>query len=133
MSGIKSLVVTICATVSAATLVLLTVVQVLHWQASRQEFDQLRKELREPRYEYKVLAIQSEGHDRTGDDAMKFTSITPSEKELSVLGAGGWEIVGTYLEMETAFPNFGKAEYVTGMQPNVRPQRVVLILRHRIA
>lgn len=45
---------------------------------------------------------------------MKFSSITPDEKAVSALGDAGWEVVGTYLEMETAYPNFGKAEYVTG-------------------
>jgi hypothetical protein len=33
--------------------------------------------------------------------------------------------------METAHPNFGNSEYVTGLQPNIRPQRVVLVLRRR--
>jgi hypothetical protein len=41
-------------------------------------------------------------------------------------------IVGSYLEIETAYPNFGDSKYVTGLQPNVRPQRLVLVLRHRI-
>lgn len=63
---------------------------------------------------------------------MKSTSVTPSQDELSKLGAEGWELVGSYLEMETAFPNFGNAGYVTGLQPNVRPQRAVLIFRRRL-
>jgi hypothetical protein len=120
MSGVRGLVVSICAVVS--TLALLALVGV-HLLESRQE----------PRYEYKIVTVESEGHARTGEAAMKFTSITPNEKELSKLGDAGWEVVGTYLEMETAYPNFGKAEYVTGLQPNVRPQRVVMILRHRLA
>jgi hypothetical protein len=123
MSGARGLIVTTCAVLSALGLLALVAMHVLIWTDSRKE----------PRYEYKVLAVQSEGLDRTGDAAMKFSSITPSEKELSKLGDAGWEVVGTYLEMETAYPNFGKAEYVTGLQPNVRPQRLVMIMRHRFA
>lgn len=122
MSGIKSVVVTVCAAVSTLALLALVAVHALEWSENRAT----------RHYEYKVFAVQSEGHDRTGDAAMKFTSITPSDSELSKMGGDGWEVVGTYLEMETAYPNFGKAEYVTGLQPNVRPQRVVLILRRPV-
>ena len=41
--------------------------------------------------------------------------------------------IRVYLEMETAFPNSGSAKYVTGPQPNVRPQRLVLILQRRVS
>ena len=132
MTGVKSLIVTIGAAVSALALAGLVVIQVLSWQEGRDELAQLRKELREPRYEYRVIGVSSEGQDRTGEAAMKYTSVTPSHEELSKLGAEGWELVGSYLEMETAFPNFGNAGYVTGLQPNIRPQRAVLILRRRI-
>jgi hypothetical protein len=132
MSGVKSLIVTIGTAVSALALAGLVVIQVLSWRESRDELAQLRKELREPRYEYKVIDVSSEGQDRTGEAAMKYTSVTPKQEELSKLGAEGWEVVASYLEMETAFPNFGNAGYVTGLQPNIRPQRAVLILRRRI-
>lgn len=122
MSGNKNVVVTVCAVVSAIALMILVASQVLLWNDGRMG----------PRYEYKVLAVAAEGHERTGEAAMKFATITPDDTQLSKLGAAGWELVGTYLEMETAYPNFGKAEYVTGLQTNVRPQRLVMILRHRI-
>ena len=121
ISGKTSAVVTVCSVLSALALMVLVAIQVLIWTDGRAA----------PQYEYKILAVSAEGYDRTGEDAMKFTTVTPKETELSKLGAAGWEVVGTYLEMETAFPNFGKAEYVTGLQTNVRPQRLVMILRHR--
>ena len=132
MTDTRGLIVTIGAVLSTLALIGLVVLQLLQWQESRDDFEQVRRDIRQPRYEYKVLAVQSEGHERTGESALKFATVTPSEAELSKLGAAGWEVVGSYLEMETAYPNFGKAEYVTGLQPNIRPQRVVMILRRRM-
>jgi hypothetical protein len=51
--------------------------------------------------------------------------------ELNSLGAQGWEVAGTWLEQETVHPNFGKSEYVTGLQPNVRPSRLVVLLKRQ--
>lgn len=66
---------------------------------------------------------------RRGPDAFDYTSINLSDAALDSLGKCGWELVGTYLEMETAFPNFGESGYVTGLQPNFRPQCLVLIFK----
>ena len=85
----------------------------------------------QPKYDYKVVTYMTEGNSRDGDGALKFSSVQINEGELSSMGAEGWELVGSYLEMETAFPNFGKSEYVTGLQPNVRPQKAVLIFRRQ--
>lgn len=71
----------------------------------------------------------SQGHNRVDEDAIKFTSITPSELDLDELGRDGWELTSSYLEMETSFPNFGDKNYVAGIQPNIRPQRVVFIFK----
>lgn len=87
---------------------------------------------RSDKWEYKVVPINSEGHDRTGSEAGKFSSITPSDEMLNKLGADGWELSTSYLEMETAWFNFGKDEYVTGLQPNIRPQRVVFVFKRRL-
>ncbi len=84
--------------------------------------------IKEKKWEYKVVYIAgSETRDGTG--AFKFQTITPSEEDLSKYGSEGWELTTSYLEMETAFPNFGKDEYVTGIRENVRPQRLVLIFK----
>ena len=82
-----------------------------------------------PTWEYKVVAVYSEGNDRIDDEALAFGSVSPSESEMNTLGLQGWELATSYLEMETAYPNFGNQGYVTGIQPNVRPQRVVFIFK----
>lgn len=85
------------------------------------------------KWEYKVYSISPEqSFERTGLQALKSTQITISENDLNKLGAEGWELSTSFLELETAHPNFGSSEYVTGLQPNVRPQRLVMIFK-RIA
>jgi hypothetical protein len=82
------------------------------------------------KWEYKVYSISPEkSYDRTGFDALKPTKITISQDELNNLGSEGWELVTSFLELETAYPNFGNPEYVTGLQPNVRNQRLILIFK----
>lgn len=83
---------------------------------------------REKYWEYKVIYFSGDNA-RDGIDAFKYQSITPDEDDLNKFGAEGWEIATSYLEMETAFPNFGKDEYHTGIKENVRPQRLVIILK----
>lgn len=85
----------------------------------------------QPKYDYKVVRLMAESNDRTGTGALHFSSIQISDKDLASIGAEGWELVGTFLEMETAFANFGKEEYVTGLQPNVRPQSAVLLFKRQ--
>jgi hypothetical protein len=85
----------------------------------------------QPKYEYKVMRLMAESNDRTGSGALRYSSIQVPDKDLASIGAEGWELVGTFLEMETAFPNFGKEEYVTGLQPNVRPQSAILLFKRQ--
>ena len=77
------------------------------------------------KWEYKVLSFLP--GDISAD--VDGTTTSPNEDDLNKLGAEGWELAGTYLEMETVWPNFGEKSYVTGIQPNVRPQRAVLIFK----
>ena len=86
-------------------------------------------QLRKPQYDYKVLAVAGDGYDRTKTGSQNAATVDIDEQALTKLGGEGWEVVSSYLEMETAYPNFGDEKYVTGMQPNIRPQRAVLILR----
>lgn len=84
-----------------------------------------------PRWEYKKLVFLTDGQPaRTGFGARDYNSIKLDESLLESMGSQGWELVTSYLEMETAFPNFGKEDYVTGLQPNIRPQSLVLIFKH---
>ena len=93
--------------------------------------DLMRREM-DVRYEYNVVAFSSEGNSRLGKEAAAFSTVTPSNEDLDKAGLAGWEVVTSYLEVETAFPNFGDDKFVTGIQPNVRPQRLVVILRRRL-
>ena len=74
----------------------------------------------------------AEGWDRNGNQAGKYASVTPSEDDLNNYGKEGWELVTSYLEMETAWYNFGNEGFVTGLQPNVRPQRVVFVFKREL-
>lgn len=82
------------------------------------------------KWEYKTITLYaSESNDRTGDEALNYNTIEISESKLNQLGEEGWELVSSDIEMETAYPNFGNSEYVTGIQPNVRPQCVKLLFK----
>lgn len=82
------------------------------------------------KYQYKVVSVQAQFTKGAGADSdLGTTSVGLKDEELSLLGKDGWELVDTILEMETTHPNYGRGEYVTGLQPNVRPQRAVLIFR----
>lgn len=84
-------------------------------------------------WEYKVVTYRPiDNISRDGEPAFKYTTIHPNESELYGFGVAGWELVTSYLEMETAYPNFGAQDYVTGIQPNVRPQKLVLIFKRPI-
>ena len=87
----------------------------------------------EQKWEYKTVNITpSANNSRTGTGASEYNAITPSETQLNTLGGEGWELVSSYLEMETAYPNFGDEKYVTGIQPNIRPQSVVLLFKRPV-
>ena len=102
--------------------ILLLLILILHYPAKPKP----------PIYNYKVVSYVTNGDNRTGIGALKFASINISDEDLILYGIQGWELVSTALEMETSFPNFGNASYVTGIQSNVRPQRLICIFRRRI-
>jgi hypothetical protein len=62
-------------------------------------------------------------------ETSKATRVNPNEIELYKLGSEGWVLVISYLELETAYPNLGDYKYVTGLQPNIRPQRAILVFK----
>ena len=85
-----------------------------------------------PAWEYKTISWLTTGPERIGKQALEFSSIVVSDAELNMLGKEGWEVVGTFIECETAFPNFGDEGYHTGIKTNVRPQRVIIILKRLV-
>jgi hypothetical protein len=84
-----------------------------------------------PKYEYKVVGVQAQFLKNSTERLNEIgpTEIGIKDDELTVLGLEGWELVDTILEIETTHPNYGNSSYVTGLQPNVRPQRALLIFR----
>lgn len=83
---------------------------------------------KEKSWEYKVVSYSNSlSLYRPGE--FDDISITPSLDELNKLGDEGWQIATSYLEIETAFPNFGNEKYHTGIKSNIRPKRLVIIFK----
>jgi hypothetical protein len=83
-----------------------------------------------PKWEYQVKTFYTaQNNDRQGSGASSYSSINIDKSVLNRMGEDGWEVVGTYLEMETAFPNFGNDQYITGIRENIRPQSLVVIFK----
>jgi len=94
-----------------------------------------------PKYAYKVINVQAQfskvstnvlGLSPENNSRLNGTNVNFSDDDLTLLGKEGWELVDTILEMETTHPNYGNTEYVSGLQPNIRPQRAVLLFRRPI-
>ena len=85
-----------------------------------------------PKWEYTSLKLFPEKEaERVDKGAFAFTTIRLESEHMAKLGAQGWELVSSSLEHETAYPNFGRSEYVTGLQPNVRPQAMLLVFKRQ--
>lgn len=80
------------------------------------------------KWEYKVVKVK--GADK---DVSKFNSqrFDVSDEALTAFGKEGWELVGLYELTETVHPNFGKEEYVTGLQPNVRTSELNFVFKRK--
>ena len=50
---------------------------------------------------------------------------------LNKMGKEGWELVSTYTETATAFPNFGNSDYVTGIRDNTRTSVVNFVFKRQ--
>lgn len=111
-----------------------------HAYLIRQELLVIRNDLSQMKayteadWEYEVVTIAGEGYDRVGGlEAFYVDFLEPSVETLNEMGNEGWELSTCYLELETAFPNFGDEDYVTGIRDNIRPQRLVLIFKRRLS
>ena len=83
-----------------------------------------------PKWEYATESIVADVPiENLFNKKHSYKTIPRFASSLDSRGQNGWELVDTFLEHETAHPNFGKDDYVTGIQPNVRPQRLVLIFK----
>lgn len=87
------------------------------------------------KWEYQTIEFMAKESDTAFSDNQKessYKTIPDISSKILEMGQERWELVSSYLEHETAHPNFGNGEYVTGIQPNVRPQKLVLIFkRHK--
>jgi hypothetical protein len=83
-------------------------------------------------WEYRVVTLDATTHDKNGQNALATNSIKPVEADMDELGKVGWELVSSYVETETSYPNFGGEKFVTGIQPNVRPMQVVLLYKRHV-
>lgn len=77
-------------------------------------------------WEYRTFSINSKYH----GDAQSPTFNNPTNS-LNDLGKQGWEVIGTYTEVKTCFPNFGNAEYVTGIRTNTATEVVTFVLKRK--
>ena len=84
-----------------------------------------------PEWEYKVLRVEGFAAGKYKADYPEFDSriINVDEKTLNKLGSDGWELVGTYTEVATTYPNFGRSEYVTGIRTNTHSRAVICIFK----
>ena len=79
------------------------------------------------KWEYKTIVS-------SGSSIGKFTSrsFEIPQDELNSLGAEGWELVDVYTQIETVHPNFGNADYVTGLKPNTRTNEVFYVFKRPV-
>lgn len=69
-------------------------------------------------WEYKVVKVAGTDAELAED----FGSLVFADQTsmLNKMGKDGWELVSTYTETGTVFPNFGNSEFVTGIRDNTR-------------
>lgn len=80
-------------------------------------------------WEYYVVYLDAEEIEEYTDSDINSKKADLSGGMINKYGKEGWELVDTYLEMETVHPNYSSNDYVIGLQSNVRPQRLVMIFK----
>lgn len=88
-------------------------------------------------WEYRTEVVSAKTSTLADDLGGEFPKLASAyfdldDEVLSRLGAYGWELVGSEVEVETVHPNFGKGDYVTGLQPNTRPSRLILFFKRPV-
>lgn len=88
----------------------------------------------EKKYEYKVVKVEPDNE--FGAITMDVDPYPNSFKDqtqmLNKMASQGWELVDTYTEIMTRFPNFGKEEYVTGIRTNTKTSAINFIFKRVI-
>ena len=80
-------------------------------------------------WEYKVVKVAGKEAETLAD----YGSLVYGDQTtmLNKMGKEGWELVSTYTETATAFPNFGNSDYVTGIRDNTRTSVVNFIFKRQ--
>lgn len=78
------------------------------------------------KWEYKIVKV-------AGQETFDYTPMTFDNQTgmLNNMGKEGWELVSVYTETNTAFPNFGNSEYVTGLRTNTRTAVINFVFKRR--
>ena len=80
-------------------------------------------------WEYKVVKVAGKEAETLADyGALVYGDQTAM---LNKMGKEGWELVSTYTETATAFPNFGNSDYVTGIRDNTRTSVVNFVFKRQ--
>ena len=80
-------------------------------------------------WEYKIWKSAGTANEPYGNfTGMEFADPT---SQLNIFGKDGWELVSTYTQIQTVHPNFGKEQYVTGLQPNTRTEAIVYVFKRK--
>ena len=80
-------------------------------------------------WEYKVVKVAGKPAETLADyGALVYGDQTAM---LNKMGKEGWELVSTYTETATAFPNFGNSDYVTGIRDNTRTSVVNFVFKRQ--
>jgi len=79
------------------------------------------------KWEYKIVKVAGKETEKMADfSPLKYADQTPM---LNKMGEDGWELVNSYTETSTSFPNFGSGEYVIGLRDNTRTCVVSFIFK----
>ena len=82
-----------------------------------------------PKWEYQTIKIRSSAITERSSGYFTQSEIT---EETNEMGSKGWELVNTFVNIETSFANLGAdKQYVTGIRANTRTKEVWLIFKRR--
>jgi len=78
-------------------------------------------------WEYKIVKVAGKDAEVMAD----YGSLVYGDQTtmLNKMGKDGWELISTYTEVSTAFPNFGNSGYVTGIRENVRTSVINFVFK----